>query len=152
MYSIKNDAAKNRLYVTIGVLKTRDSCNLVNAMLKRASKMRRGFTLLLDLSTFKPTSELATQHICTGIDYLQKQGLGYIAKVSCPMEAMADIDVFCIPYGMECQTAATAAEADKILDWWAAAQEAKGAMIEKGAAPAFQEYNPPDCVFLSPQD
>lgn len=152
MYSIKNDIAKNRLYLTIGVLKTRDSCNLVNSMLKRASRMRREFTLLLDLSAFRPTSELATQNICMGIDYMQKQGLGYVAKVSCPMEAMTDIDVSCIPYGMECQTAATAAEANKILDWWTAEQQAKGAMQEKGGVPAFQEYNPPDWVFLSPPD
>ena len=132
MFSIQENTLKNRLYVSLGGVKVNDTNAVVNAMVKKSSKLQKGFTVLLDLTKFRPTSEIVTHQVCMGLEFMEEQGMGKAVRVFQSLETKMDMDVFCQSPGSEFQTASSILEAEKALDWWAAEQKSKSGNKGKG--------------------
>ncbi|MBI9075186.1 MAG: hypothetical protein JEZ02_07235 [Desulfatibacillum sp.] len=124
MFSIQENVGKNRLYITIGTLIIRDTNDVVNSMVKRSSKLQKGFTVLMDLTTFRPTSDIVTRQICLGLEFMAEQGMGKVALISLAMEAIMGLDILCKPGSAGVQTVSSVVEGEKVLDWWVAEQRA----------------------------
>ncbi len=131
MYSINADFKKNRLYITLGSLKVDEAKKAVDSIVEKSSRLRFGFSVLMDLTKYRPSSEIVTRRICLTQSFLNDQGMGKMIRATRSVLAMLEFDKAGRSEGLGIQTVSTVVEADRILDWWVAEQKMPQASLMK---------------------
>jgi hypothetical protein len=76
------DVVKNRLYITFtGSFNDEDSLSAMNKTLTEIKKMRPGFSVITDISHFKPATAKALERIQVGQQAIAKQGVRRIIRI-----------------------------------------------------------------------
>ena len=82
VYKVRADTAKNRLYIVLeGFLADEEAKAAADTIISEAKKLKSGFGLINDISSFKPTSALAADEIKRAQIGVKGLGVGRAIRV-----------------------------------------------------------------------
>jgi multidrug efflux pump subunit AcrB len=82
MYLANADSNKNRLYIKLSGNMNQDEVKkAADSVIAEAKKLKKGFSVINDISEFKPTSQDATTELQRAQEYLKMAGVTKIIRV-----------------------------------------------------------------------
>jgi hypothetical protein len=115
---IHADIAKNRLYLVLdGFFQDDEIPKAADKCISEASKLKPGFDVINDISNFKPASPKGAEEIKRAQIYVKQNGVRRVIRVvGEAVLAQAQFDRQSKGSGLAADTAATVADAERILD------------------------------------
>lgn len=118
MYTVKVDEEKNRLYITmVGFFKFEEMKKCTDETIEASKKLKRGYDVITDISQFKPAGPETVKEIERGQAHFKasgvNRGIRVIGNSTLPDMQFSRTGK---PLGYAPNTAATVAEAERILD------------------------------------
>jgi len=81
MHKVKADFSKNRLYITLGRLETGEAAVAAEAVIKECGRLKKGFTVVTDVSNFVPIDIYEQKQITKAQEHLVKSGMSKSVRV-----------------------------------------------------------------------
>ena len=117
MFDTKIDVKKNRLYITLGVMEPGEPQQAADAIISDIDKMRKGFTIINDISQLKIVDEADQAHILRAQEHALKAGVSRVVRVvGASMLAQLQMDRKSKEAGYKADFFKSIEDAEKALD------------------------------------
>ncbi len=118
MHEVKISELKNRMYISLsGFMKVEEVSMAADAVIAAGRKMKPGFDVINDISTFKPGSPEAGAEIKRAQLFLKEQGVRHVIRVTGDSTIAAmQMQRLGKEAGYRADTAGTVAEAETLLE------------------------------------
>ncbi|MBV8029899.1 MAG: hypothetical protein JO035_00165 [Betaproteobacteria bacterium] len=118
-YDIRANTAKNRLYLKLaGSMTEADAKKVADTILGEIKKLKPGWAVINDISELKPGDDKASEQLRRAQDASAKAGCKRVVRVV-GSQAITNLQwnrTLQETHGMRADTAATVADAEKLLD------------------------------------
>lgn len=82
MFEVKADTGKNVLFIKLsGHMSDEEMVNAAEAVIKETKKLKTNFTVVNDISSFKPASQEGAKEILRAQKFLSDHGSGKIIRI-----------------------------------------------------------------------
>ena len=118
-YNIRADLSKNRLYMSISGFMDDDLVTqVVDKVIAEAKKLKPGFAVINDISTFKPATPKGAEEIKRAQLFVKENGVGRVIRVTGQdgIAAMQFSRISKTTTGYEADQVTTVEDAEKLLD------------------------------------
>ena len=118
---VRADVSKNRLYMMIeGFFPAGEVKKEVDRIIRETKKLKPGFTIISDISRFRPTTPQGAEEMKRGQRFFQEAGVGRVIHIVEESAALTEMQLARIRReagsGHVVETATSVEEAEKMLD------------------------------------
>jgi hypothetical protein len=119
-HDIRADVVKNRLYLRlVGFMTDDQAAEVAETIIQEIQKLRPGFDVINDISSLKPASPTATEHLRRAQEASARRGHGRIIRIvgkQAVTQMQWNRTLKASSQGANAEVAATLAEAERLLD------------------------------------
>ena len=81
MHSVRINKLKNRMYIKVANLETGEATKATDAIISEAKKLRKGFTVINDVSEFVPLNDVDQKEITRAQKFLLDSGMSRLVRI-----------------------------------------------------------------------
>jgi len=114
---IRADRAKNRLYIAMrDFITTAEAKAAADLTINEAKSLKAGFSVINDISTFKPTTSEGLEEVKRAQAFLKQHGVGRVIRIlDAPSLSASQMQRKSAEVGYKADTAGTIEEAERLL-------------------------------------